>query len=177
MQSQESNPLPNLPYRLRELRQELGWSLDDVAVRVGVTQRGVVSNWEAVNQRRRTPPLTTLLSLQRWYGVSMDYLLGNSMAKRDSPAVAAGKEALQAALRNEPVQAVISPSERARLAARLAAQVSPEAYFPERMAAWLAVANEDFAVMMGTGVWADAALHRLAALLGIPVAWFYSDQT
>lgn len=176
MSGPESILLPNLPHRLRELRQELGWSLEDVAVRVGVTQRGVVSNWEAVNQRRRTPPLTTLLSLQRWYGVSMDYLLGNPLAERDSPAVMVGKAALRAALRSAPARGVISSSERARLAAGLAIQVAPDAYFAERMAAWLAVAGEDFALMMGTGVWADAALHRLGALLGIPVSWFYSDE-
>jgi len=168
--------LPNLPHRLRELRQELGWSLDDVAVRVGVTQRGVVSNWEAVNQRRRTPPLTTLLSLQLWYGVSMDYLLGNPLAERDSPAVVAGKATLQAALRSSNVPEVISPSDRARLATELALQVAPEAFFSDRVAAWLAVAGEDFAIMMGSGVWADASLHRLAALLGIPATWFYSDD-
>ena len=171
-----TDPLPNLPRRLKELRQELGWTLEDVAERVGVTQRGVASNWEATNQRRRTPPLTTLVTLQRWYGVSLDYLVGHPGAERDSPAVKAGKKALRERLREARGVEFAPPSDRARVAVRLALEVGPDAFFVERLAACLFVTVDELKGLIESGVWADGQLQSLADLLGIDVEWFYSLQ-
>lgn len=168
--------LPNLPHRLRELRQEMGWSLDDVAVRVGVTQRGVVSNWEATNQRRRTPPLTTLLILQKWYGVSLDYLVGHPDAERESPAVKAGRRKVWAAVEQRDHLYRLGPSEKARAILKAAYQLAAEAFFPERVAAVLAITPEDLEGLSDAGVWPDAAIEGLAELTGIATEWFYAIE-
>jgi transcriptional regulator with XRE-family HTH domain len=166
--------LPNLPRRLRELRQGLGWSLDDVAAVTGVTQRGVASNWEAINQRRRTPPLSTLLILQRWYGVSLDYMVGHPDAERDSPAVKVGKRLLRERLRSVQGLEQTTPSERARMALTYAMALAPEAFFLERAVAHLLVdTGELLELVKGSGVWADGVIVNLAAFLGIPEEWFY----
>lgn len=173
MPTVDQDLLPMLPHRLRELRLEMGWSLDDVAHRVAVTQRGVVSNWEATNQRRRTPPLPTLLILQRWYGVSLDYLIGHPAAERDSPAVKAGRRALRAALRQVERVELLSPSDRARVALQEANRVAPEAFFDERIAALLLLSPEDYAALKEDRVWPDPALERLAQVLGNKRDWFF----
>lgn len=166
--------LPNLPHRLRELRMEWGWTLDDIARITGVTQKGVASNWEATNQRRRTPPLTTLLVLQRWYGVSLDYLIGQPGAEYDSPAVKAGKAALRERLMALGSLYLVDPSERARLALRAAMEVAPEVFFLERIAAWIFWSVEDVLGLLKGGLCPDDALSRLAELFGIESAWFYA---
>lgn len=176
MTSKDPDYMPALPQRLRELRLELGWSLDDVAERVGVTQRGVVSNWEATNQRRRTPPLSTLLVLQKWYGVSLDYLIGHPDAERDSPAVKAGKRALRTSLSQMEEVERLSPSDRARLAIQEATRLSPEAFFDERIAAALLIPPEDYAALKSERIWPDSALERLAYVLGLCREWFYSPK-
>jgi hypothetical protein len=47
--SSQADAAPLLPFRLRELRLEAGWTLRDVMEKTGVAQRAVVSNWEATN--------------------------------------------------------------------------------------------------------------------------------
>ncbi|MFZ5823877.1 MAG: helix-turn-helix domain-containing protein [Bacillota bacterium] len=168
--------VPGLPHRLKELRLELGWSLADVLEKVGVAQRGVVSNWEATNQRRRTPPLPTLLILQRWYGASLDYMIGHPDAERDSPAVKAGKQALRAALLQMKDLDRVPPSDRARLAIREAIRLKPEAFFDGRIAAYLLMTMKDYEALMADRVWSDTALARLSQLLGIHRDWFYMPQ-
>jgi transcriptional regulator with XRE-family HTH domain len=165
--------LPNLPERLRELRHAFGWSMNDLAVLVGVTQPGVVSNWETKNQRRRTPELSTLLTLQRWYGVSMDYLLGLPHAERDSGIVKASKKALLVRLMDVGDRLPPSPSERARLIILMAIEVSPEAFFKERVSAFLTMKPATLGELLEGGMWPDATLDRLADLLGIKADWFY----
>ncbi|MDF2628574.1 MAG: Helix-turn-helix domain [Symbiobacteriaceae bacterium] len=169
-----TDPLPNLPRRLKELRQELGWTLEDVAERVGVTQRGVASNWEATNQRRRIPPITTLLALQRWYGVSMDYLLGHPDAERDSPAVKRARKNLREQLRSMTELEKIAPSNRARRVLTVAMELSPEVFFLERVAAYLFLETVDLVELMASGLWTEALVERLAAILGLKSEWFYS---
>jgi transcriptional regulator with XRE-family HTH domain len=168
--------LPNLPQRLKQLRLELGWTLEDVARITGVTQRGVASNWEATNQRRRTPPLHTLLVLQRWYGVSMDYLLAIPDAERDSPAVRKGKRRLREQLSQTEVPLVTSPSDRARMVVAMAMEVAPDAFFVERFAANLTQSTEDMDHLMVRGVWADPLIDRLATMVGITQDWFYAVE-
>lgn len=172
----DNDLVPTLPHRLRELRKEMGWSLDDVVQKVGVTQRGVVSNWEATNQRRRTPPLATLLELQRWYGVSLDYLVGTPHAERDSPAVKVAKRAVRQALAQLEGLETRSPSDRARVAVDIAAQVAPEVYFDDRLAACLLLHAADYAALREDRAWSDSSLERLAQLLGICRDWFYAPK-
>ncbi|HEY3365991.1 MAG TPA: helix-turn-helix transcriptional regulator [Symbiobacteriaceae bacterium] len=173
----EAELLPFLPRRLKELRLEMGWSLEDVAKRTGVTQRGVASNWEATNQRRRTPPLTTLIVLQRWYGVSLDYLVGHPNAERESPAVKAAKRALRERLQAAANVVNAPPAERARLALSLAMETAPEAFFRERAEAFLLVGTDQLESMLyRDGVWPDPMLERLAEFLGIKSEWFYSRE-
>lgn len=168
--------VPNLPARLKELRLEMGWSLDDLVPIVGVTQKGVISNWEATNQRRRTPPISTMVILQRWYGVSLDYLVGHPKAERESADVKAGKADLRKALRQVAGVAEASPSERARLAVRVGLQVAPEAFFLGRVAAYLGITERDLEGMLDGGHWPDASLRRLASLFGLEAEWLYTDQ-
>jgi transcriptional regulator with XRE-family HTH domain len=168
------DPLPNLPRRLKELRQELGWTLEDVAERVGVTQRGVASNWEATNQRRRIPPITTLLALQRWYGVSMDYLLGHQDAERDSPAVKRARKDLREQLRSITELEKMGPSNRARRVLSLAMELAPEVFFLDRVAAYLFLETADLMELMAGGLWSEALLERLGEFLGLKPEWFYS---
>lgn len=60
--------------RLRELRQERGWTQGQVAGRLGVTP-SVVSAYE---NGIRQPSYEVLIKISRLYGVSSDYLLGIS---------------------------------------------------------------------------------------------------
>jgi transcriptional regulator with XRE-family HTH domain len=168
--------VPNLPHRLKALRLEMGWSLDDLVPIVGVTQKGVISNWEATNQRRRTPPISTLVILQRWYGVSLDYLVGHPNAERESADVKVGKAALLKELRLAEGVAGASPSERARQALKLAFEVAPEAFFASRISAYLGLAPRDLDGLLTVDEWPDASLRRLASLLGLEAEWFYTDQ-
>jgi|GEM_PF-110867 len=173
MVADDQDLVPMLPHRLKELRLEMGWSLEDVVERMGVAQRGVVSNWEATNQRRRTPSLSMLLALQRWYGVSLDYLIGHPEAERDSPAVKAGRRALREALRWVGGIDKLSPSDRARVAVAEAVRVAPEAFFDDRIAALLLMDSADYAALKADRLWPDAALERLAQVLGINREWFF----
>lgn len=170
------DPVPNLPKRLKELRLEMGWTLDDVANLVGVTQRGVVSNWEATNHRRRLPPIGTLLILQRWYGVSFDYLLGNPDAERDSPAVKVGRRLVRERLRRAEGLDMASPSDRARVAVAVATEVAPEAFFTDRIAARLNLTAGELTALQKSEVWADKKVEDLALLLGIKADWFYAPE-
>jgi transcriptional regulator with XRE-family HTH domain len=168
--------VPNMPARLKELRQELGWTLGDVAERVGVTQRGVVSNWEATNQRHRIPDISNLLILQRWYGVSLDYLLGHPGAERESPVVKMGKMAVRVRLGSLPDLWLRSPTERARLASSIAIEEAPDAFFRDRLAVMLAVTEDDFAQLMTHDTWGDDQIERLADVLGLEKDSFYTPE-
>lgn len=58
--------------RLRELREERGWSQEDLGREIGVTG-AAVGMWE---QGRRSPDSATLVRLATRFGVTTDYLLG-----------------------------------------------------------------------------------------------------
>lgn len=168
--------LPNLPGRLKELRQEMGWTLADVAERLGVTQRAVVSNWEATNQRRRIPDIDNLLKLQRWYGVSMDYLLGQTSIERDSPGVKQAKILLRRYLQTVPDVRLMGPSDRARLALSQALLIAPDVIYLERAAAFLLITTPDLERLLTRGSWPADTLDRLGQFLGLPVLWFYTVE-
>jgi len=51
---------------------------------------------------------------------------------------------------------------------------SQEAFYPERVAAVLALSQGDLEAMSEEGMWPDSAIAGLADLLGIPVPWFYA---
>lgn len=169
----ESLDISALPKRLKQLRLELGWSLDDLAQAIGAASKGVVSNWEATNERQRTPPLGTLMALARWYGVSMDYLVGVRGADRESPAVRAGKAALKERF---PVEVKTlqnpSPTARLRLAVTILQEASPDGFFTGRIAANLLMSQADFEEMLQQKVIPGPALERFAHFAGIPPAWF-----
>jgi transcriptional regulator with XRE-family HTH domain len=154
----------------------MGWSLDDLVPIVGVTQKGVISNWEATNQRRRTPPITTLVILQRWYGVSLDYLVGHPDAERESPAVKAGRRLLRERLRMERGLSELDPSDRARRALQCAFEMESEAFFLGRAAACLSLAEEDLTELLSDGLWPEGLLERLAEFLGLDLSWFFAPD-
>lgn len=166
--------VPNMPARLKELRQEMGWSLRDVAERVGVTQKGVVSNWEAENQRFRIPGLETMLTLQRWYGVSLDYLIGQPGAERDSPSVKQGKRALARELAQVEGLEKMLPPDRAQLALSLVMELAPGAFFKERLAPLLFVATEEVDGLAAGALWGDQQIQALAQIIGVRSEWFYA---
>lgn len=161
------------PRRLRQLRMELGWSLEDMSKAVNCWTKSTISNWEALNERRREPSIEALLILAKWFGVSMDYLFGVPGAERDSPAVLKGKAALRDRFPAE-VRALDMPlsGARFRLAVRILMDVSPDAYWPERIAAHLLIPFENYLGLLEREQVPEMIVERFARFSGIPVAWF-----
>lgn len=60
--------------RLRQLREQRGWTQQGLAERIGVL-RAMVANYEGGFHH---PPLPTLQKIARVFGVSVDYLLSGS---------------------------------------------------------------------------------------------------
>lgn len=154
--------------RLRQLRLELGWTLDQVAQVTGASGRQVVGHWET---GKRTPELRSLLLLSLWYGCSLDYLFGFTK-ERDSPAVRAVKRALPLDLRRAPLPD--APSDRFRLVFRLAQTLDPEAFFAQRVAAYLLLAPDTLDAFSRQGSVPAEVIQRFAVLVELPLAWFYS---
>lgn len=63
--------------RIKKLREERGWTQDDVAKRLDVT-RATIAHYET---GRKTPREDTLKKLADIFNVSIDYLLGNTDEK------------------------------------------------------------------------------------------------
>lgn len=164
-----------LPKRIRQLRLELGWSMDDLARAVGAAGKGVVSNWEATTgERQRTPPLETLLAITRWYGVSLDYLVGVRGADRDSPLVKIGKAALRERFPTEVKRLTDGrPGARLRLAISILQEASPEAFFTGRIAANLLLTEERLRIVLEHGEVTGPLLESFARFADIPPAWFH----
>lgn len=171
MLTDESNGLPR---RLKQLRLELGWNLDDVARAIQAASKGVVSNWETTSERRRIPPLGTLLALARWYGVSLDYLVGVRGAERDSAAVRQAKSVLKerfpTAIRT---LEDATPTGRFRAAVGILQGAAPGAFFPARVAASLLLSESDLSELLSTRTVPDAVLERFARFADLPVSWFF----
>lgn len=58
--------------KLKELRQECGVGQVELANGIGVS-KGIISLWE---HGLREPTLTNLISLAKYFNVSVDYLIG-----------------------------------------------------------------------------------------------------
>ena len=58
--------------RLKELREERGLGQVELAERIGVS-KGIISLWE---NGLREPKMTALISLAKFFGVMVDYLVG-----------------------------------------------------------------------------------------------------
>lgn len=59
--------------RVRSLRAERGWSLDEVAAAAGMSKSYV---WEIEKGRNSNPTIETTVKLARAFGVSVDYITG-----------------------------------------------------------------------------------------------------
>lgn len=59
--------------RLRELRMERGVGQIELSKAIGVS-KGIVSLWE---NGLREPTMSNLIAMARYFGVSIDYLVGN----------------------------------------------------------------------------------------------------
>ena len=64
--------MSKFPQRLKELRIELNLSQDALAREVGLTHTAI-GLWE---QGKRIPNLDAVISLAKYFGVSIDYLAG-----------------------------------------------------------------------------------------------------
>lgn len=64
--------------RLRELREERRLSQDGLALKLNVSQ-STISAYEVGD---RTPDLETLIAIARFFGVSLDYLVGQTDLKQ-----------------------------------------------------------------------------------------------
>lgn len=58
--------------RLRELRQESGVGQVELSKSLGVS-KGIISLWE---NGLREPSMSNLIAIARYFGVSIDYLVG-----------------------------------------------------------------------------------------------------
>jgi len=58
--------------RLKELRLEFGLSQDALAKKVGITHTAIFL-WE---QGKRVPNLDAVITIAKYFGVSLDYLAG-----------------------------------------------------------------------------------------------------
>lgn len=64
----------NLGQRLKELREEKGYTQKQLAEKLGINS----VTYLHYEKEQREPPLTLLADISRFYGVTVDYLLGLS---------------------------------------------------------------------------------------------------
>ena len=76
---QDKFPIPGgfileiLANRLRELREEHGLTQKELAQALGLSSKSTITNYE---QSDRDPDYETLIKIAKYFGVSIDYLLG-----------------------------------------------------------------------------------------------------
>lgn len=68
--------------RLRREREARGWTLGEVAQRLGLKGHSTYSNWEYNN---REPDAHMLVKLAELYEVPVDYLVGMESKKKEMP--------------------------------------------------------------------------------------------
>ncbi|HWI53552.1 MAG TPA: helix-turn-helix transcriptional regulator, partial [Symbiobacteriaceae bacterium] len=125
---------------------------------------GTVSQYE---RALREPDFHLLVSIADFFEVSLDYLLGRPGAPRESPALAAARRELHAALSQ-----VATGAMRLPLILRLAEQVAPAQFGPQRLAERFTVPPGAIsACRNGTGALPEPTLTQLARHLGIPPQW------
>lgn len=74
MEQMPDKSLPVYAQRLKELRQEKGIGQVALSDYLGVS-KGIVSMWET---GQREPSMSSLVALAKFYGVSIDYIVGIS---------------------------------------------------------------------------------------------------
>ena len=87
-----------LGLRLRSLRDEKGWSqgkLGEMLMPSAPTLAGVISSWERANKR---PTADTLIKLADIFGVSVDFLLGRTDRRTNTPDTLDAIDALKGVL-------------------------------------------------------------------------------
>lgn len=69
--------------RLRELRMEHGYTMEEVGRRIGVKK----SSYASYESKYRQPPLEKLKKFSKLYGVTVDYILGLSEERNTDESV------------------------------------------------------------------------------------------
>lgn len=157
--------------RLRQLREGLGFVLQDVADLFG-TNRNVPSQWEG---GQREPSYEHLIRLADFYGVTVDWLLGREGAEKDSPRVKLVKSQLRDYLQiKEASLGGSTPGRRLKVAIEFLAGQDPEMFNLERLAQQLLISEEIlrqmlFEQMMPVG----PVIQRFALFANLPELWFY----
>lgn len=75
MNEQQRQQRSIIARRLKEERHRNGWTLQEVAERIGLKAHSTYGNWEHAT---RMPPHDKTVRLAEVYGVSVDYLLGRT---------------------------------------------------------------------------------------------------
>lgn len=70
-------------HRLRELRLEQGYTMEQVGGKIGIKK----SSYASYESKYRQPPLDKLKSLALLYGVSVDYIIGLTDERNDDETV------------------------------------------------------------------------------------------
>ncbi|HWI52132.1 MAG TPA: helix-turn-helix transcriptional regulator [Symbiobacteriaceae bacterium] len=149
--------------RLREVRTERGLLQRDLEEALNL-RPGTVSQYE---RGLREPDFNLLVIMADRFEVSLDFLLGRPDAQRESPALAAARRQLQAALSE-----VAAGGLRLPLVLQLAEQVAPAQFGLQRLAERLTVPPGTIsACRSGKGALPEPTLTQLARHLGIPAQW------
>lgn len=164
----DPNVLPTFAERLRELRQEHGWTASQLATLLKM-HRAVPSTWES---RGSQPDLPLLLVLADLFGVSLDWLAGRPGAERESALLRAGKAALAERLGREDLSG-LSETERTARVWALAQEVAPHAFPALRVAALTGLPLEDFQqAVQGLRPLTPGQRGRFAVALGLAQVQF-----
>lgn len=170
----QSEPLPVLGSRLRQLREGLGLVLQDIGD-LFQTNRNVPSQWET---GQRAPSYNHLLRLADFYGVTVDWLLGRHGAERDSPRVKLMKSQLLDYLRlQESSVRTMTPGERLALTISYLTRLDGDMFSVNRIAQQVLISPETLDEMAKGRVMATGpVIQRFAQLANLPEVWFYQPE-
>ena len=157
--------------RLRQLREGLGFVLQDVADLFG-TNRNVPSQWEG---GQREPSYEHLIRLADFYGVTVDWLLGRMGAEKDSPRVRLVKSQLREYLHiKEASLGGSTPGRRLKVAIEFLAGQDAEMFSLGRLAQQLLIPEEILRQMLFEQIMpAGPVVQRFAQFATLPELWFY----
>jgi transcriptional regulator with XRE-family HTH domain len=164
-------PVNVLGARLRQLREGLGFVLQDVADLFS-TNRNVPSQWEG---GQRQPSYEHLLRLADYYGVTVDWLLGREGAERDSPSVKRVKGQLADYLRlKESSLQGKTPGERLQTAVEFLSGQDAEMFSLARLSRQLLISDEALRqIIFGQAMVLGPVIQRFAQFAYLPELWFY----